>query len=182
MRKKLKISPEELALFHEAVAGTKPLSAKKHRHPLAAKTKKPSKQTTTKKTLAPFLETHDIAPVSGEELISYKHNSISHKILRNLRKGQYNVEAVLDLHGMSVDEAQLAVDRFLQQCLHEKMQVILIIHGKGRHSKMPILKNKLNHWLREINVVLAFCSAAPSHGNRGAIYVLLKRTAEENFV
>src|SRR5205085_11200856 len=120
-------------------------------------------------------ESLDLDPVQGEEFISYKHSSISNKTLSNLRKGQYTIEATLDLHGLFVEKAKDAVDDFLQQCLHDKVRVVLIIHGKGHHSGMPILKNKLNHWLRELPSVLAFCSAARGHGSRGAIYVLLKR-------
>ena len=96
-----------------------------------------------------------------------------------MRKGQYNVEAILDLHGMTVAKANAEVDRFLQQCLHQGIRIVLIIHGKGHHSQEPILKNKLNHWLRSIDGVLAFCSAAKEHGSRGASYVLLKRKTGE---
>lgn len=121
----------------------------------------------------------NIMPVTGDAHISYKHVSISNKILRNLRKGQYNIEAVLDLHGLTSDEAMMAVDQFLHQSVNEGRQVVLIIHGKGHNTDMPILKNKLNQWLRALNVVLAFCSAAPTHGGQGAMYILLKRGLRE---
>jgi DNA-nicking Smr family endonuclease len=179
MVKKTKVSKEDLATFHKAVEGTKPLKHDKIRlTPPPLKIRK--QQVKFDDDELNLNEALDINPVQGEEFINFKQNSISNKILRKLRKGQYNVDAILDLHGMSVDKAKHAVYSFLQQCLHEGIRVVLIIHGKGHHSKMPILKNKLNHWLREINVVLAFCSASPSHGSRGAMYVLLKRNAEEN--
>jgi DNA-nicking Smr family endonuclease len=51
------------------------------------------------------------------------------------------------------------------------------VHGKGNGSwqKQPVLKNKLNQWLRQRDEVLAFCSARPCDGGTGAIYVLLKK-------
>ncbi|MEE9156926.1 MAG: Smr/MutS family protein, partial [Gammaproteobacteria bacterium] len=39
----------------------------------------------------------------------------------------------------------------------------------------PVLKNKLNNWLRQRDEVLAFCSTRPVDGGTGAVYVLLKR-------
>lgn len=180
MVKKTKISQEDLAAFHKAVEGTKPLVQKKIRLKPASTKRKPVTRRIFHEDEFNFSEAHDLDPVYGEEYIAHKQSGVSNKTLRKLRKGQYNVDAILDLHGMSVEEAQTAVNHFLKQCLHEGIRIVLIIHGKGRHNQMPILKNKLNHWLREINVVLAFCSAAPLHGSRGAIYVMLKRTTEEN--
>lgn len=179
MPKKTKVSKEDLATFHKAVEGTKPLKHDKIHLKPPASTRILKPKPTFDDDMLSLNETVEIDTVDSEEFIGFKQTSISNKILRKLRKGQYNVDAILDLHGMSVDKAKVAVHDFLQQCLHEKIRVVLIIHGKGRRSGMPILKNKLNHWLREINAVLAFCSAAPSHGSRGAMYVLLKRSTEE---
>ena len=51
-----------------------------------------------------------------------------------------------------------------------------IVHGKGLRSRQgqPVLKVKVNHWLRQREEVLAFCSARPVDGGTGAVYVLLK--------
>jgi len=189
MPKNLKISEEDLAAFQQAMVGIKPLKLAKVRISPVKPTIKPKKLYEKMNEKAKgaeeffhFSESAYLDPVSSEQMIEFKHESISNKILRKLRKGQYNVDAILDLHRLTVDEARVEVGHFISQCLLEKMRVILIIHGKGRHSQMPILKNKLNHWLRETNTILAFCSAAPAHGSQGAMYALLKRTSlEENF-
>lgn len=182
MRKKTNITQEDIAAFQEAVKGTKPLIQKKIRisPPRAQQpVKKKAHHTTStfeEETETIYLsDTDRLDPVHSEEAIEYKQDGIANKILRKLRKGQYNVEAKLDLHGMSIEKARIEVTRFLLACLQDKIRVVLIIHGKGHRNQAPILKNKLNHWLREINIVLAFCSAAPKDGNRGATYVLLKR-------
>src|SRR3990167_9324676 len=180
MSKKPKITHEDLETFHKAVEGTKPLTQNKVKLRLASNKIKPTKPPTPKEEMFNLSDANYYEPVQSEEYIAHKHDSVSNKILRKLRQGQYNVEAVLDMHGMTVEEARIAIDHFIQDCLREGIRTVLLIHGKGHHSHMPILKNKLNHWLRELNVVLAFCSAAPQHGNRGAMYVLLKRTREED--
>jgi DNA-nicking Smr family endonuclease len=41
-------------------------------------------------------------------------------------------------------------------------------------EEYPILKNEVNEWLRQIELVLAFCSARPEDGGRGAVYALLQ--------
>lgn len=180
MVKKKSITPEELALFHEAMKGTTPLSHNKNRiakpKPLTVPVTKTSK---LEEVFSQLIE-EDLPAVRGEEVISFKQPGITDKILRKMRKGQYNVEAILDLHGMTVEEARAEVEEFLQQCLRRKLKVVLVIHGKGKHSEAPVLKNKLNNWLRTAKPVLAFCSAAATHGNRGALYILLRRHTEEN--
>lgn len=180
-KKRSEINKEDLDIFQQAMKEVKPLYADKIR--LSAS--KPKKTLPTQRNRERERESLNldeplmIDPVHGEEFISFKQSDISNKIFRNLRKGQYNIEATLDLHGMIIAVAKTAVNEFLQQCLHERIRVVLIIHGKGHHSHMPVLKNKLNHWLRVLPFVSAFCSAAPLHGSRGAIYVLLRKHAIE---
>jgi DNA-nicking Smr family endonuclease len=79
------------------------------------------------------------------------------------------------MHGMTVEQAKSALSRFLTACQHNHCRYVLIIHGKGLSSKNPILKNKLNNWLRQLDDVLAFSSATPKEGHTGALYVLLRR-------
>lgn len=179
MPKKPKLSPDDLNTFREAVKGVKPLTQKKNRITPPSPPPHFVKRQSSQQKSYKLYEGTNVEPVQGEEFITFKHASISNKTLSKLRKGQYNIEAMLDLHGMTVAAAKAATERFLQDCLHNEIRVALIIHGKGHHSQMPILKNKLNDWLREIPVVLAFCSAAPEHGSRGAMYILLKRNAHE---
>jgi len=51
-----------------------------------------------------------------------------------------------------------------------------IIHGKGIRSSsaQPVLKQKVNYWLRLHDEVLAFCSATRGDGGTGAVYCLLR--------
>lgn len=177
MSKKPIIDQKDIDAFKKAVEGARPLPQEKVR--LAPPTPKyaPKKPTALPEEASFCLSDEPYLPaVPGDGLLLFARSGISNKILRKLRKGQYNVDAILDLHGMTVEEAKIAVYHFLKQCVDKGIRVVLIIHGKGHHSHEPILKNKLNHWLREIEIVLAFCSAAPRHGSRGALYALLKST------
>lgn len=113
---------------------------------------------------------------TGEELV-FVRPGIQHSVLRKLRRGYYSVQAELDLHGLLVREARVEINAFLRHCRHRGVGCVRIIHGKGHGSpgKQPVLKIKLNHWLRQNDDVLAFCSARDVDGGTGAIYALLRR-------
>lgn len=113
---------------------------------------------------------------TGEELL-FTRNGIQPATMRKLRRGQFSIEAELDLHRMTSTQARQAIAHFLPQMLKANKRCVRIIHGKGHGSfnKVPVLKSKVNHWLQQRDEVLAFCSARPIDGGTGAIYVLLKR-------
>ncbi len=112
---------------------------------------------------------------TGEELL-FTRAGIQHSIFEKLRRGHFSVDAELDLHGFIVREARKAVADFLRWCQVRNVRCARIVHGKGYNSwqKQPILKCKLNGWLRQRDEVLAFCSARPMDGGTGAVYVLIK--------
>ncbi len=113
---------------------------------------------------------------TGEELV-YLKPGVQQNVLRKLRRGQYSIGAELDLHGLTSVEARRKVALFLQECRHHQVHCVRIIHGKGYGSKdkQPVLKHKVNNWLRQHEQVLAFASARAFDGGTGAVYVLLKR-------
>ncbi|MES2217028.1 MAG: Smr/MutS family protein [Pseudomonadota bacterium] len=168
----------EKELFRTAMKGVKPLILKKRitvpppkPRPVA---KKPD-YAAEDEDKAQLSDHEYLTPLTSDSLVAFKRTGIQHKVLRNLRAGQYNVEAILDMHGMTVAEAKDSLSIFLSQCQQEGVCHVLIIHGKGSASSHPILKNKLNHWLRDLAQVLAFCSATAKDGRSGAMYVLLKK-------
>lgn len=113
---------------------------------------------------------------TGEELL-FSRTGIQRNVIKQLRRGHYRIDAELDLHGMTVDEARLALTDFLKYCLGSGARCVRIVHGKGHGSinRLPVLKNKVNSWLQQRDEVLAFSSARPDDGGTGAVYVLLKR-------
>jgi DNA-nicking Smr family endonuclease len=113
---------------------------------------------------------------TGEELL-FARPGLQHSVLRKLRRGQFVVEAELDLHGDTVPVARERIARFLKTARAQGLRCVRIIHGKGKSSegKLPVLKGKVNAWLRQKDEVLAFCSARPTDGGTGAAYVLLSR-------
>jgi DNA-nicking Smr family endonuclease len=115
--------------------------------------------------------------VGNEETLSFRRSGIQKRLLARLRNGQLKMEAQLDLHGMTIPVAHQAFSEFIDECQQLNIRHVRIIHGKGWGSKhhKPVLKTKLNTWLRENQDVLAFCSARIEDGGAGAVYVLLRR-------
>jgi len=112
------------------------------------------------------------------EEIWFSRGSISKRTLRQLKRGEFAIEAEIDLHGMRLAEARSELQLFLRECLEQRVASVRIVHGKGTRSgpEGPILKPSVHHWLSLWDEVLAFASAQPQHGGNGAVYVLLRRS------
>ncbi len=112
---------------------------------------------------------------SGEDL-AYRAPGLQDSVFRRLRRGTYRVGAELDLHGMNSATAKVALHHFLAESMARGVRCVRVIHGKGLRSSNqgPVLKSRVDHWLRRRKDVLAFCSARPQDGGSGAVYVLLR--------
>ena len=111
------------------------------------------------------------------EHLSFSRSGIQHAMLKKLRQGKNPIEAHLDLHGMTVAEARQALLYFIAECEDLGYRYTLVVHGKGYSSpnNKPVIKAYVNSWLRDSASVLAFCSALPSDGGTGAVYLLHKK-------
>ncbi len=115
-----------------------------------------------------------------DEYIEGLADGIDRRLLRRLRAGEYAVQAHLDLHGTTREEAKERVARFLTESRRASKRCVLIVHGRGLHSKdqIPVIKQALRGWLERGQLarsVLAFSTARPTDGGAGAVYVLLRR-------
>jgi len=115
-----------------------------------------------------------------DEYIEGLGPGIDKRLLRKLRAGDYAVQAHLDLHGLTSEEARIEVEKFLVAARGDGRRCVLIIHGRGHGSKegIPVLKERLKVWLTRGRIgrgVLAFCTARPADGGAGAVYVLLRK-------
>jgi DNA-nicking Smr family endonuclease len=123
-----------------------------------------------------FSDGFDAGSVSPEEELFFARPGLQQRQLQRLRRGQLTCSATLDLHGMTAATARGEIITFIASCRAQQIRCVHIIHGKGYGSggDIPVLKNRLNSWLRQHHDVLAFCSAQPRDGGRGALYVLLR--------
>lgn len=111
---------------------------------------------------------------AGDELV-YHRAGVPMSVLKKLRRGQYRVQAEVDLHGYTVAEAKQVLRDFLADALEHRFRCVRIIHGKGLRSghRGPVLKGVVSSVLRRVGPVVAYVSARQVDGGTGAVYVLL---------
>lgn len=179
MSKKLTDPSQEDSLFRQAMSDVEPLRHDKVIHdtpkPPAIPTKTiEDEQQVLKDMLSDEYEPLDVQP---GDVLSFCQPGVQNKVFRKLRRGHYRISDELDLHGMNVKQAKEVLLLYLQEVKQLESCCVRIIHGKGKRSSNngPVLKRKVDHWLRCHGRVLAFHSALPCDGGTGAIYVLLKR-------
>ncbi|VFR46806.1 ortholog of Bordetella pertussis (BX470248) BP2475 [plant metagenome] len=102
--------------------------------------------------------------------------------LRQLRRGAWGVQAELDLHGMTVEQARPALATFLKASVEAGARCVRVIHGQGHHSSGPqaVLRDKVTRWLVQHAIVLAFAQGKEADGGAGAVRVLLKQGSADN--
>lgn len=99
--------------------------------------------------------------------------------LDKLKNGEFSIRKTLDLHGLSIDDAKLAFEKFIGDSVKEGLNCVKVVHGRGLKSKsLPVLKENLKVWIiRAMNRkwVAAFSSARMCEGGPGATCILLKK-------
>ena len=97
-----------------------------------------------------------------------------------LSRGRSEIEARLDLHGMTQMRAHRALTGFLHRAHHEGLTFVLVITGKGRSGgESGVLRRQVPEWLSlpEFRAfVVGFEEAHIGHGGEGALYVRIRRT------
>ncbi|WP_022723969.1 Smr/MutS family protein [Rhodopseudomonas sp. B29] len=98
----------------------------------------------------------------------------------HLSRGRKQIDARIDLHGMTQARAHHALLHFLQRASHDGLSFVLVITGKGASgdSERGVLRRQVPHWLGlpEFRAyVVGFDQAHLGHGGEGALYVRVRR-------
>jgi DNA-nicking Smr family endonuclease len=123
---------------------------------------------------------YDLSPLDlcleGGDEPAFLRPGLPRALLRDLRRGRWVVQAQLDLHGATREQARELLAMFLAGCLKRGVRYVRVIHGKGLGSpgREPVLKGLVLGWLAQRGEVLAFCQARASEGGAGALMVLLQ--------
>ncbi len=105
------------------------------------------------------------------------HKSLERNREKLLRQGDFDIDAKLDLHGMTQVEAFEALADFMRKKTKAGKRGFLIITGKGRGGE-GVLRRNLENWLGQLpeaRAILALRPAAIKHGGDGAFYVLMRK-------
>jgi DNA-nicking Smr family endonuclease len=177
MSRPKKPSPDDIELFRRSAGVDRKVNSDTVAPPVKRRSPRPRSKPAfeTQPPLAGFSEGQS-QEISAEDTLFFARPGLQQRQLQRLRRGQLPVEAELDMHGMSIPVAENEVARFLAHCRDQHVRCVRIIHGKGYGSReaAPVLKNRIDHWLRQHHDVLAFCSTPRDRGGTGAINVLLR--------
>ena len=182
-RRKRALSEEERVLWDSVAKQTKPLRRKrvvKAALPVVeapAVVEKPVPVAKPKRlaSVAPPIKPAAPAPVPPLATLGRRERS-------QLSRGKKEIDARLDLHGMTQTRAHHALQAFLHRCHHDGCTFVLVITGKGRtvgpESERGILRRQVPLWLslpEFRGFVVGYEQASIGHGGEGAIYVRMRR-------
>ena len=177
---------EERQLFLAAMADVTPLQP----DPRGRVTKRPTARHPRQRTRAEEAVLADLRElVEGRSAFTIQYTDeymegvapgVDQHLAQRLHRGDFAIQAQLDLHGYTVEEAKMMVNRFLTHAYTSGRRCVRLIHGRGHNSKdnRPVLKEHVQLWLsqgRLSRLVLAFATAPVHDGGAGAAYVLLRR-------
>jgi len=113
--------------------------------------------------------------------------AMDQKAFRKLSRGRLKPEGRIDLHGMTLAQAQPALMAFVHSSHANGRRLLLVITGKGRSGtdtggpipeKRGVLRDQVPRWLSSgpcKQIVMQVVQAHATHGGGGAYYVYLRK-------
>lgn len=155
------------------------LSCKRPRRKIAAEPARPDSDQEALTVLAGIASgRRPINLPDTQEYVEWTNPDYYDHIIPKLHAGQFSVQAYLDLHGCTVQEAEEELDLFFDEASKKHLNCIKIIHGRGLRStkgariKNAVVKRLSGHYRKNI---IAFVTARQCDGGLGALYVLLRK-------
>ncbi len=179
-RRKPDLSEEERALWESVAKQTKPLRKK----PRAAKPETAPPEPEGRVAAKPAALSRSL-PASSPRAVKPAVPplaSLGRRERSQLSRGRKEIEARLDLHGMTQTRAHRALSGFLHRAHLEGLTFVLVITGKGKmgtESERGVLRRQVPQWLSQPEfraLVVGFEEAHIGHGGEGALYVRIRRS------
>ncbi|BFT31173.1 DNA endonuclease SmrA [Alteromonas sp. D210916BOD_24] len=183
-------SDEDIGSFFDEMKGVKRLAsddtAQLHdpQSALERKRKIASAQRSVREQLLNPLSLEGVKPVAPDDFITFQQPGIQDGVFKKLRLGKYPLENKISLKGLTLKDSSDRIYQSIRRSHANGVRALLIQHGTGVNSQpFPALKKSyVNHWLRELDEVIAFHTAQPLHGGLGATYVLLKKHPNQKLI
>jgi DNA-nicking Smr family endonuclease len=173
----------EEELFEKAMEGVRPISRDKYVErifqmelPESSRDKEDAEILEKLADLVKYGKGFNVADTP--EYIEGTSDDVHPSVIRRLHRGDYSIQAFVDLHGLLAEDAKEVFEKFLKWAVTTGKTGVLIVHGRGLSSPSePVLKKKVVEWLTRgpwRKWVAAYCSARICDGGAGATYVLLR--------
>jgi DNA-nicking Smr family endonuclease len=180
-RRKSALSEEERSLWESVAKQVKPLRKKSRAaKPQAAE---PSKESAATRSKAPPRSIPPVSPPKPSKPAVPPLVTLGRRERSKLSRGKSEIDARIDLHGMTQVRAHHALLGFLQRAHHDGLTFVLVITGKGAvggmDSERGVLRRQVPQWLslpEFRSLVVGFEQAHIGHGGEGALYVRIRRS------
>jgi DNA-nicking Smr family endonuclease len=175
-KQSLLVRPEDLTLWQRITKDVKPL-ALNQKNIISADIE--HRKIKIKKmdilTVHPEIHSHIIKPVA---------NKIDERRKRHLIRGKADIDARLDLHGLTQDQAHIRLKSFILNCYNNHKRFVIVITGKGKSSDGfgGVIKKSTPHWLQFSDIspyIIGFEQAHINHGGAGALYVWIRKKRDK---
>lgn len=108
---------------------------------------------------------------------------LDRRTAQRFRRGEFPIDARLDLHGYGREAAHKALAHFVEMARARDQRCLLVITGKGKYGGDGILRAAVPEWLKEPALSRHIVATAPArrdHGGDGALYLLLRRNRHDH--
>jgi DNA-nicking Smr family endonuclease len=180
-RRKRTLSEEERAMWERVAKEIKPLRKK----PRSGKTEAASAEAQTTAAAKPETPPKSLPPAKIPQVTKLTAPPLAplgRRERAQLSRGRKEIDARLDLHGMTQTRAHRELVGFLQRAHRDGLTFVLVITGKGRAGADPergVLRRQVPQWLslpEFRSLVVGFEEAHVGHGGEGALYVRIRRS------
>ena len=127
-----------------------------------------------------------------QNFVSSKEKLFNKDLYSNKNLIQKEIIKTIDLHGLSLQNANNIIEEFIIQCFKKNVNKIIVITGKGLRSKsienpyvskdLSILKHSVPNFIKSktnlMKIINKIEEANIEDGGQGAFYIFLKKFKE----
>ena len=127
-----------------------------------------------------------------QNFVSGKEKLLDKDLYSNKNRIQKETIKTIDLHGLSLQNANNIIEEFIIQCFKKNVNKIIVITGKGLRSKsienpyvskdLSILKHSVPNFIKSktnlMKIINKIEEANIEDGGEGAFYIFLKKFKE----
>ena len=167
------IDTDDFALFREAIKGTKKIKQDTFIPSQSPRKKINELREIQEQKDTEFFFSDEYEPLLKEEneKVRYLRENVDPYILKQLRRGDFQPELFLDLHGLTKEKAKKELAALILACEREHVYCASIMTGFGTRT----LKDQIPRWLVQHPKVLALHQAPKEWGGDAAILILVEQ-------
>jgi DNA-nicking Smr family endonuclease len=170
---------DDFNLFRQSIAGAKVLKQDtvRFKKPITASIGKALAEQTKQHQAEFYFSDEYIPDIDTHGTVNYVRPGADKYLAKQLRRGDFAPELMLDLHGLNKDRAKDELAALIHACKKQHYYCACIVHGIGER----VLKHKVPQYLVQHPDVLAIHQAPLEYGGKGAVLILVDLPQSDEF-